>query len=133
MSGIVKMKGAIHVTGSSILSSRARRVQPHEFAGLEPLVSRMRRIFVETKAQGLAAPQLGESLRLFMLSQERDDQPPLLVVNPRVRRRSKSFTLDWESCLSVPDHAALVSRASKVDVEYQTLTAPEPVRAIFKG
>jgi hypothetical protein len=27
----------------------------------------------------------------------------------------------------------LVSRASKVDVEYQTLTAPEPVRAIFKG
>ena len=43
-----------------------------------------------------------------------------MVVNPRVHRWSRSRSIGWEACLSVPDYAALVVRPKRIDVEYIT-------------
>ena len=42
---------------------------------------------------------------------------PFVALNPRIVRRSRSRTIDWEACLSVPDYAALVSRPRRVTVQ----------------
>ena len=46
---------------------------------------------------------------------------PLVVLNPRILRRSKVHDLDWEGCLSIPDYAALVARPRRISVAYETL------------
>jgi peptide deformylase len=68
---------------------------------------------------GLAAPQLGEAIRLIVVdtewnSDEEDaERNPIILVNPEIYERTD--TLIWnEGCLSVPDFEADVERAAKI-------------------
>ncbi len=66
---------------------------------------------------GLAAPQIGETIRMVVVDTEwtQDDaeRNPLVLINPEiVERRGK---LPWtEGCLSVPDFEADVERSESV-------------------
>jgi peptide deformylase len=66
---------------------------------------------------GLAAPQLGEPVRLVVVdtewTEEGAERNPLVLVNPEIVEREG--TLLWtEGCLSVPDFQAEVERAARV-------------------
>ena len=62
------------------------------------------------KGLGLAAPQIGEPLRLAVVEVE----GRLFVLgNPSIVRADGSIA-DWEGCLSVPDRVARVSRSTEV-------------------
>ncbi|MEE8580793.1 MAG: peptide deformylase [Myxococcota bacterium] len=66
---------------------------------------------------GLAAPQVGESIRLIVVDTEwsEEDMPrnPLVVVNPEISE--PEGTIVWnEGCLSVPDYRADVERAERI-------------------
>jgi peptide deformylase len=66
---------------------------------------------------GLAAPQVGEPIRLIVVdtewTEEGQDKSPLVLVNPEIVEREGKIT--WtEGCLSVPDFTADVERASRV-------------------
>ena len=66
---------------------------------------------------GLAAPQLGETLRLIVVdtqwTEEDAEMSPLVLVNPEIVHREGKLT--WtEGCLSVPDFQAEVERAERV-------------------
>jgi len=66
---------------------------------------------------GLAAPQLGEPLRLIVVdtawTEEGAERNPLVLVNPEITAREGSLV--WtEGCLSVPDFTAEVERAERV-------------------
>jgi peptide deformylase len=66
---------------------------------------------------GLAAPQLGETVRLIVVdtqwTEEDAEQSPLVLVNPEIVHREGKLT--WtEGCLSVPDFQAEVERAERV-------------------
>lgn len=70
---------------------------------------------------GLAAPQVGEPVRLIVLDTHwKDDdsdgeKSPLVLVNPAIVERDGLVT--WtEGCLSVPDFTADVERAARVRV-----------------
>lgn len=66
---------------------------------------------------GLAAPQVGESVRLFVIDTEWSDEEvgrrPLVVINPEISEREGRITWD-EGCLSVPDYNAVVERDAKI-------------------
>jgi len=67
---------------------------------------------------GLAAPQVGEKLRLIVLDVERGETGDTLLklINPRiVERRGK--TKSEEGCLSLPDLLVEVERSETVTVE----------------
>jgi len=73
---------------------------------------------------GLAAPQLGEAIRLIVVDtewSEEDGEPsPLVAVNPEIVARDGKIT--WtEGCLSVPDFTADVERAERVTLQYTDL------------
>lgn len=84
---------------------------------------------------GLAAPQIGLSLRLFVIKPKKN-QPAKLFVNPEIVKRetqnakretnSKSKTRNTDSsklegCLSIPKIWGQVNREKKVYIRYQNI------------
>jgi len=118
--------------GASVLRSSSRAVTVSELPQLGGLIGTMGRVLAETKGQGLSAPQLGEPLRLFMLAPSKGGGEPLVVINPRIVRRSREQSRGWEACLSIPDYAAVVPRAHTVEVDYKTRSWKR-VSRVLKG
>jgi len=75
------------------------------------------------KGVGLAAPQVGKSLRLFILL---SDGKPEVFINPTiVKQSSKTLSqvlpkekLFLEGCLSIPKHYGFVDRPCKISLSY---------------
>lgn len=65
-----------------------------------------------TGAAGLAAPQIGSLLRIFVV---RDGPRILEFVNPVVEGIGGMVT-DWEGCLSMPGFSAVITRSESVRV-----------------
>ncbi|MGA9762148.1 MAG: peptide deformylase [Gaiellaceae bacterium] len=90
------------------------------------LVERVAGDLVETmrsfpRCVGLAAPQIGESLRMIVVDVSRNPKidasaGEILLINPRVVFATGS-EIAREGCLSVPDFTADVRRATDVVVE----------------
>lgn len=69
---------------------------------------------------GLAAPQVGESLRVLVLDIVREGQPraPLKLANPEIVWTSEELVACEEGCLSLPDQFAEVVRPNAARVRY---------------
>ena len=69
---------------------------------------------------GIAAPQIGVSLRvvLFFLPPARDEAgegvPLTVLVNPEIEALDDERVTEFEGCLSVPDRRGQVSRARRI-------------------
>lgn len=77
---------------------------------------------------GLAAPQLGEAIRLIVVdtdwTEEDGERNPIVAVNPEIVASDGKLT--WtEGCLSVPDFTADVERAERVTLRYTDLEGRE--------
>lgn len=64
--------------------------------------------------KGLAAPQIGVSLRMFVL---RYQNRALAFCNPVIVKRGKDLVKDTERCLSIPGKIAMISRNNIIEVE----------------
>ncbi len=76
---------------------------------------------------GLAAPQVGENIRLLVIdiTSGREDGHKLILVNPEVVQ-AEGRQREEEGCLSLPGVTAVVERPSKVLVKAQDLNG-DPV------
>ena len=79
---------------------------------------------------GLAAPQVGVSLRLMVLGHDARREPQALL-NPAIVDRGGQVTAE-EGCLSIPGVFAQVTRAEWVDVEATDVDG-QPVKIHGKG
>lgn len=70
---------------------------------------------------GLAAPQVGELVRVIVVDIAKKDQPraPLLMANPELVWKSEELATYEEGCLSLPEHYADVVRPKAVRVRYR--------------
>jgi peptide deformylase len=79
---------------------------------------------------GLAAPQVGAGLRLFVVdtewTEEGAERKPLVLVNPEIREREGQIVWN-EGCLSVPDFNAEVERSERVVLHALDLEGREVV------
>lgn len=77
---------------------------------------------------GLAAPQVGESVRLVVVdtewTAEDAERNPLVLVNPVLSEHSGKIVWN-EGCLSVPDFEAEVERAERVLLQARDLDGKE--------
>jgi peptide deformylase len=102
--------------GDSALHEKARTVD-----GITPDIDRLVEDMIETMyaapGVGLAAPQLGIPLRLFVVdvSIGRDPAGLLVVINPEFVERD-GMQLEEEGCLSLPGFTATVPRPAEVTV-----------------
>ncbi len=69
---------------------------------------------------GLAAPQVGAAIRMFVIdtdwSEDGADRSPIVLINPELVRTEGKITWE-EGCLSVPDFTAEVERAAEVTIK----------------
>ena len=91
---------------------------------IRALAGDMLEVMYDEPGIGLAAPQVGEPVRLFVMdttwTEEGSDRSPIVVVNPEIVEREGTITWN-EGCLSVPDFQAEVERAARVRVRGQDL------------
>jgi|SRR5262245_8632416 len=93
-------------------------------AAVRALAQDMIEVMYDEPGIGLAAPQVGEAIRLVVMdtswNEEGGTRDPRVMVNPEIVLREG--TLTWnEGCLSVPDFQAEVERAARVVVRYSDL------------
>jgi peptide deformylase len=79
------------------------------------LAADMVKMMLLADGAGLAAPQIGKSLRLAIINTK---DGPLFIFNPKIIK--KSLTKEWgeEGCLSVPGFFGEVRRHKKITCEY---------------
>lgn len=79
----------------------------------------------ELNGAGLAAPQIGASVKVIVVEVRKTDvfpdrptSPLLEMINPVIVRQSEAAEIGWEGCFSVPGLMGLVPRAKTVIIEY---------------
>jgi peptide deformylase len=92
-------------------------------ATLRQLVSDMKDTMYLAEGAGLAAIQIGEALRLFIIDPEvagaADDDPPLVLANPELVWISEEEQTGDEGCLSFPGIFVPVKRGQRARVRAQ--------------
>lgn len=113
--------------GNPVLKTQARPLELQELsdAAILTLASDMHDTLSESGGVGLAAPQVGESVRLILAGSfptprapERPHVPLLLLANPRVVWASADAAADWEGCLSFLRYRVRVRRPVSIRVAF---------------
>ncbi len=114
----------IYVYGEPVLREQAKEVDL-KMEGLEQLLADMYETMANADGVGIAAPQVGKSLRILIVDGREltEDYPELkdfirYMINPQVLWQSDSTTTYSEGCLSVPDINCDVERPAAIKVKY---------------
>ena len=104
-----------------VLKQKSRPIQKIDPKILQ-LIQDMAETMYAAPGVGLAAPQVGNPLRLAVIDVTPADQPKnlLVLINPEIVATEGECTWE-EGCLSVPDYSENVKRNKKVVVRYQNL------------
>jgi len=74
---------------------------------------------------GLAAPQIGKSLRLCIINLEHMGLPPFALINPKIVKTSWKKVDMEEGCLSIPGVFGMVKRPAKVTIKATNIEGNE--------
>lgn len=101
----------------SVLAEKARNID-EVTPELQELIENMVETMYEDEGVGLAAPQVGESIRLICVDQtgpkERGDL--MVMINPEITDCEGSVDSE-EGCLSCPEFTGKVKRSEKITVK----------------
>jgi peptide deformylase len=77
----------------------------------------------DARGRGLAAPQVGEMIRVFVMDVSwKDGTPdPMVFLNPEIVARSDDMVTRSEGCLSIPGVLAAVARPAQITVSWMDL------------
>jgi|SRR3989344_1055828 len=118
---------------NKVLRKSAQNVGDPASAGIKTLIEKMAKaMFREPDGIGIAAPQIGESLRVFLVAGEvisstteelrqkgkPAEQTYVAFINPVFKKVSVKKNKDVEGCLSVRGIYGEVTRPEKLTIEY---------------
>jgi peptide deformylase len=103
----------IRIAGDPVLRQKAKKLSRID-ESTQRLIDDMIETMHAAPGVGLAAPQVGVSLRVVVI--ETPDDGLLTLVNPEVVKKSGERRL-LEGCLSVPGYQAEVTRSRQVTVK----------------
>lgn len=118
------MKYPITVYGDPLLRKKAKEIEEnHE--GLAEIIENMWETMYYSDGVGLAAPQVGLSIRLFIIdaSPAADEDPGLenfkkVFINPEIIKLTGEDWIMNEGCLSLPEIREDVKRPDAVRLKY---------------
>lgn len=116
----------IYLYGQPVLRKQAAEVQM-EKEELKQLVADMFETMYSANGVGLAGPQVGKSLRIFVIDSEpfqemypNEEVRKLAFINPVITKRFGDEYPFNEGCLSLPDIHEDVYRPSSIEITYLT-------------
>lgn len=113
----------ILVAPNQILKTRARPVTAADASVVRDLIARMFVSMYAAPGIGLAAPQVGHSLRLVVVDlMPNEKNLPRTLINPEIILKSEERATREEGCLSLPGQYADITRPAMVKVRYQDET-----------
>ncbi|HEY7291314.1 MAG TPA: peptide deformylase [Vicinamibacterales bacterium] len=112
--------------GHPVLRAKARPLEKADLrsAAIQQLIDDMLETMAEYHGVGLAAPQVHESVRIFVADlhhhdedeDDSHDHDPIAIINPEIQIVGSDVVEDWEGCLSIPDIRGRVPRPREIKV-----------------
>lgn len=110
--------------GDPVLKKKGEEITK-DYKGLGELIDNMWETMYNAHGVGLAAPQIGKSIRLFVIDGDpfSEDEPDLegfkeVFINPVILNEEGEEWFFNEGCLSIPEIREDVSRKSEIVIEY---------------
>lgn len=132
------MKLPIYLYGHPILRELCHDITA-DYEGLDKLIADMWETMYVTDGIGLAAPQIGKDIRLFVIDAEPmgEDFPECrgfkrCFINAHIVEYSEDTLTETEGCLSIPSIHEKVERPATITIEYVNEKF-EPQRETFTG
>lgn len=109
-----------------MLRSKAQPVDLTKLKSKEfqDIVTKMKQAISKSGVIGMAAPQVGHSVRLIavnltdnlLLKEKRVEKlmPTTFFVNPQLKVLKQEYQKEYEFCESIPSYSGIVSRATRV-------------------
>ncbi len=114
----------IVVYGSPLLRKISKEVDK-DYHGLKKLLDDMWETMYVSDGVGLAAPQIGKSIRIFIIDATAlDEEDPSLngfkkaFINPKIIEEKGDIFTFTEGCLSLPNIRESVDRPGKIRIQY---------------
>ncbi len=113
--------------GHPVLRQEALTVPDPTHPLVQSLIDDMLATVAEVNGVGIAAPQVYEPLRIFIVASRPNVRyphapamEPMAMLNPELIWSSDETEKDWEGCLSIPGIRGFVPRRKKVGIKYLT-------------
>jgi len=114
----------IYAYGQPVLKKVAKDIS-HDYAGLKELISNMWETMDNANGVGLAAPQIGRNIRLFMIDSgpmykegEEDKGVKKVFINAEIIEETGKDISYSEGCLSIPDITGDVERPETIVMKW---------------
>ncbi len=114
----------IYLYGQPVLRKVAQDI-PADYPNLKQLIENMFETMYNADGIGLAAPQIGLDIRLFVIDLEplAEDEPKYagfkkVFINPQIVERTGDVVKMDEGCLSLPGINEAVEREAKIRIQY---------------
>ena len=114
----------VYAYGQPVLKKKAEEIE-RDFKGLDDLLEDMWETMYHADGVGLAAPQIGQSIRLFLVDTvqamaegEEDKGVKKAFINAEMLKEEGDLWSYEEGCLSIPNIRADVERQKKIKIKY---------------
>ncbi len=114
----------IYAYGQKVLKKKAEDIDK-DYPDLDQLIADMWETMYNARGVGLAAPQIGKSIRLFLVDTEQiqdedsvDEPIKKAFINAQILEEDGDLASFEEGCLSIPDIRGDVSRNERILIEY---------------
>ncbi len=111
--------------GHPILREKAKEVENVGDPAIQTLIDDMIQTCQDVDGVGIAAPQVYQPLRLFIIASKPSlrypnapDMEPIAIINPIITSASDEKEKDWEGCMSIPGIRGLVPRHKSITISF---------------
>ncbi len=111
--------------GNPLLYEKSKPVEAIQSREALSLMELLASVCSESRGVGLAAPQIGLSKRMFIVSSKPNARYPSapyleseVMINPVITARSDEMERGWEGCLSIPGIRGAVPRHAWINIDY---------------
>lgn len=115
--------GKVLTVGNPLLRKVSKNVE--NIQEILPFIEELFNTMTEEDGVGIAAPQYGYNINLFIMYSKSNsrypDAPesePIILINPKIIEHSEETEYGLEGCLSVPKMRGLVKRYKWLKVQY---------------
>ncbi|BBD58167.1 peptide deformylase [Nostoc sp. HK-01] len=111
--------------GDPVIRQKATWIDNIHDEKIQKLIDDLIATVSEANGVGIAAPQVAEQQRLFIVASRPNPRypnaptmEPTAIINPRIVSHSPEIVKGWEGCLCIPGIRGFVPRYQTIEVEY---------------